>query len=115
MARLLCQWCKLSCIGTDVLALGNLAYLNVYENRLKTLPRELNSLPLRHLVAVGNEIQALPDELFKRRLRTTLEYLDISFNQVRVGSQQQLLRMCEALLTSHTAVGLAIGHCISCV
>lgn len=82
LQKLTIRWCELSCIGRDVLALGNLAYLNVNENRLKTLPRELNSLPLRHLVAVGNEIEVLPDELFKRRLRTTLEHLDISSNQL---------------------------------
>lgn len=84
LRQLTIQLCNLTRIGRDVLALENLAYLNVNDNKLKTLPKELNALPLRRLAALSNEIEVLPAELFGRRLRNSLEFLDVSSNRLSV-------------------------------
>lgn len=84
LQKLTIQCCNLTRIGRDVLTLENLVFLNVNDNKLKTLPKELNALPLRHLVALTNEIEVLPAELFGRRLRNSLEFLDLSSNRLTV-------------------------------
>lgn len=93
--------CNLVLLDSNVLALTNLRILNLNANRLQTLPTQLNNLPLQRLTVSQNCITKLHPELFESRLRSCLEYLNVSKNQITV--------LPETLCGAHKLMALLVG------
>uniref|UniRef100_A0A023G754 Putative leucine-rich repeat 47 n=1 Tax=Amblyomma triste TaxID=251400 RepID=A0A023G754_AMBTT len=102
LKNLTIQGCSLVQLGSDVLALANLCILNLKANKLRTLPTQLNNLPLQQLTVSENCIVELHPALFGSRLCNCLEYLDVSNNQLTV--------LPETLCRTRWLMTLLAGH-----
>jgi len=81
LETLLLSFCQLKSICTDIQHLESLTFLDISNNNIKELPKELGSLSnLSTLLAFHNEITSIPNELCS--LSESLVTLDLSNNQI---------------------------------
>ncbi|XP_077504920.1 leucine-rich repeat protein 1-like isoform X2 [Amblyomma americanum] len=84
LKELTIEGCSLVQLSSDVLALANLCVLNLKANQIQKLPTQLKNLPIKCLTVSENCIVELQPELFEGRLRSCLQSLDVSNNQLTV-------------------------------